>query len=131
MKQLLLNSLLTLFYSSLLYPVFSVRSVPPKNTSEGSPEKRTYQEVSNVIILNKHNFHQFLEDHEYCMILFYATWDFDTKKVLSPFEEAALHLKDVDPPVPLARLDISYYHGIAAEMGFKEPPVIRWFHRKE
>ncbi|MFH4983239.1 hypothetical protein AB6A40_009948 [Gnathostoma spinigerum] len=82
--------------------------------------KSGYEKEDGVVVLNQGNYDQFHADNPTVLVLFYAPWDDNCKKLLPEYAEMAKKLK-----IPVAKVDLTVEGGLAAELDINGFPVVR------
>jgi len=84
-------------------------------------------EEDDVVILNNGNFNDFVSKYNFVLVQFYAPWCDHCKKLTPAYAKAALKLKSIDPPIPLAKVNATENTEIAKKFNVSGYPTIKFF----
>jgi hypothetical protein len=65
-----------------------------------------------MVYLTEETLRPFLVENEHALVV-YSHWCMRSKKEMVKFQHLAKHMKELDPPVPFAKIDVGVYDGIA------------------
>ena len=83
-------------------------------------------EEAHVVALGDDNFTTFVKSHKLALVEFYSPWCEKCKELTPKWSEAAKQAKELDPPVPLAKVD-AYSGNIADTYDVTGYPQIKLF----
>jgi len=98
----------------------------PMNISQEGKED-TYKQDGNVTVLGQYDFHQFVRDNFLVLVEFYAPWCSHCKDLAPEFEKAAATLKLNNPPLPLAKVDITVEKELFDFYDIQSTPTLKVF----
>jgi protein disulfide-isomerase A1 len=89
------------------------------------------EKEDGVLVLTDANFEEELEKHEYFLVEFYAPWCGHCKKLAPEYSAAAQILAKEDPPIALAKVDVTEQKGLGEKFEIKGFPTLKWFRKGE
>ena len=81
---------------------------------------------SNVVKLTTENFDEFIANHQYVLVKYYAPWCGHCKTLAPEYEKAAEFLLTVDPPIILAEIDATIEEDLAKKADITGFPTLHW-----
>ncbi|KAL3638826.1 Thioredoxin-like domain [Castilleja foliolosa] len=98
----------------LLLIVLTVTGSIPGHVSADESESKEF-----VVTLDHSNFTDFVAQHKFIVVEFYAPWCGHCKKLAPEYEKAASILSTLDPPVVLAKIDANVDQNKVLASGFE------------
>lgn len=85
------------------------------------------EEDNDVAVLNKDNFDQFIKDHKYVFVKFYAPWCGHCKSMAPGYSKLARRMKEADNGVPITKVDATVEKDLGEKFGIKGFPTLKFF----
>ena len=80
-----------------------------------------------MVVLTRDNFDEFIAKHPLAIVQFYAPWCGHCKAMAPAWSEAAKKAKQMDPPVPVAKLDAQENDALGAKYDVGGYPALKVF----
>ncbi|KAJ7547797.1 hypothetical protein O6H91_08G104900 [Diphasiastrum complanatum] len=108
------------------------KSATPEEVTVAADEAAAAPKESFVVVLDASNFTQFIKEHAFIVVEFYAPWCGHCKRLAPEYEKAAEELKSNDPPIILAKVDADEETNkpLAAEYGVSGFPTLKIIENK-
>ncbi|KAG1704000.1 Protein disulfide-isomerase A4 [Nymphon striatum] len=88
-------------------------------------------EESDVLVLNQDNFDLITKSRDLLLVEFYAPWCGHCKQLEPEYAKAAAELKKLDPPIEIAKLDVTQAEEIGRRYDVKGYPTMLLFKKGE
>ncbi|XP_067414631.1 protein disulfide-isomerase A4-like [Emydura macquarii macquarii] len=92
---------------------------------DGDDDDSEVKEENGVLVLNDANFDMFIADKDTVLLEFYAPWCGHCQQFAAEYEKIAKTLKENDPPIPVAKIDIGATHYVTGYFHFNAIPTIK------
>ncbi|KAK1934400.1 Protein disulfide-isomerase [Phytophthora citrophthora] len=86
-----------------------------------------FEEEEDVLVLTESNFAEAVSGHDTLLVEFYAPWCGHCKKLAPEYSVAAKNLKELDPPIRLAKVDATAESKLAEQFGIRGFPTLKFF----
>ncbi|KAG1693848.1 hypothetical protein DVH05_022768 [Phytophthora capsici] len=86
-----------------------------------------FEEEDDVLVLTEGNFAEAVSGHDTLLVEFYAPWCGHCKKLAPEYSVAAKNLKELDPPIRLAKVDATAESKLAEQFGIRGFPTLKFF----
>ncbi|GMF44147.1 unnamed protein product [Phytophthora fragariaefolia] len=86
-----------------------------------------FEEEEDVLVLTEGNFAEAVSGHDTLLVEFYAPWCGHCKKLEPEYAAAAKNLKELDPPIRLAKVDATAESKLAEQFGIRGFPTLKFF----
>lgn len=82
-----------------------------------------------VLTLTPENFTEVVNDKDIILVEFYAPWCGHCKQLAPEYEAAAKILRNLSPPIPLAKVDASTHQSLGSQFGIEGFPTMKVFRK--
>ncbi|KAL4161032.1 hypothetical protein PRNP1_001589 [Phytophthora ramorum] len=86
-----------------------------------------FEEEDDVLVLTESNFAEAVSGHDTLLVEFYAPWCGHCKKLTPEYAAAAKNLKELDPPIRLAKVDATAESKLAEQFAVRGFPTLKFF----
>ncbi|KAE9347376.1 Protein disulfide-isomerase [Phytophthora rubi] len=86
-----------------------------------------FEEEDDVLVLTESNFAEAVSGHDTLLVEFYAPWCGHCKKLTPEYAAAAKNLKELDPPIRLAKVDATAESKLAEQFAIRGFPTLKFF----
>jgi protein disulfide-isomerase A1 len=86
-----------------------------------------FEEEDDVLVLTEGNFAEAVSGHDTLLVEFYAPWCGHCKKLAPEYSIAAKNLKELDPPIRLAKVDATAESKLAEQFAVRGFPTLKFF----
>ncbi|KAF4317208.1 hypothetical protein BBO99_00003714 [Phytophthora kernoviae] len=86
-----------------------------------------FEEEDDVLVLTEANFAEAVSGHDTLLVEFYAPWCGHCKKLTPEYALAAKNLKELDPPIRLAKIDATAETKLAEQFAVRGFPTLKFF----
>lgn len=85
------------------------------------------EEEEDVVILTMKNFDEFIKNHKYVFVKFYAPWCGHCKSMAPAYSKVAKRFKVHENPIPIAKVDSTVETELGTRFGIKGFPTLKFF----
>ncbi|KAG3025513.1 Protein disulfide-isomerase [Phytophthora cactorum] len=86
-----------------------------------------FEEQDDVLVLTESNFAEAVSGHDTLLVEFYAPWCGHCQKLTPEYAAAAKNLKELDPPIRLAKVDATAESKLAEQFAVRGFPTLKFF----
>ena len=97
--------------------------------SKDKAKKKAKDEDDPVLTLTSDNFTEIVSNKDIILVEFYAPWCGHCKNLAPEYKVAARELKNLDPPIPLAKVDATSNEDLAQKYGIDGYPIMKVFRK--
>ncbi|KAI9998297.1 hypothetical protein PInf_002677 [Phytophthora infestans] len=86
-----------------------------------------FEQDDDVLVLTESNFAEAVSGHDTLLVEFYAPWCGHCQKLAPEYSVAAKSLKELDPPIRLAKVDATAESKLAEQFAIRGFPTLKFF----